>query len=73
MDHRDPFNHHHPEHGGPTTTDNTGPLCRRHHLFKHHTDWKTTVDPDSMVTHWTSPTGHSYTKPPRTPHHRTCG
>ena len=33
LDHATPWPH------GPTTTDNLGPLCRRHHNLKTHTDW----------------------------------
>ena len=62
IDHREPFDHHHPHHGGPTTPANTGPLCKRHHLFKHHTQWRLRPDPDQHVLHWTSPTGHHYQK-----------
>ena len=60
IDHRDPFNHDHPEQGGDTSLANNGPLCRRHHLFKHHTEWRCRPDPDRTVLHWTSPTGHGY-------------
>ena len=63
MDHRDPFDHDHPEQGGRTVLDNSGPLCRRHHLFKHHTEWRCRPDPDRTVLHWSSPTGHRYAKP----------
>ena len=65
LDHRDPFDHHHTDQGGPTTTDNTGPLCRRHHLFKSHTGWHPTVDTTRLVINWTSPTGHTYRRRPR--------
>ena len=60
IDHRDRFDHDHPERGGRTDTGNTGPLCRRHHLFKHHTEWRVRPDPDTPITYWTSPTGHCY-------------
>ena len=36
LDHRQAFDHHHPDHGGPTDPCNLDPLCRRHHLLKHH-------------------------------------
>ena len=62
MDHRDQFNHQHPEQGGKTTPENTGPFCRRHHLIKHHSDWKIRIDPNRTVLEFTSPTGHKYTK-----------
>jgi len=40
-------------------------MCRRHHLFKHHTDWRVNIDPTRLLIQWTSPTGHTYTKRPR--------
>ncbi|MET0864177.1 MAG: hypothetical protein ABWZ98_07565, partial [Nakamurella sp.] len=48
--------------GGQTNIENNGPLCRRHHLFKHHTEWSCRPDPDRTVLYWASPTGHHYTK-----------
>ena len=33
IDHREPFNTTHPERGGHTDEQNTGPFCRRHHLL----------------------------------------
>ncbi|MBM9477709.1 DUF222 domain-containing protein [Nakamurella flavida] len=71
IDHRDRFDRRNPRSGGPTTTGNTDPLCRRHHLFKHHADWSlrrnppTASDPAGLGVSWTSPTGHSYLDPPR--------
>ncbi len=62
IDHQQPFNHRHPEQGGPTSPRNTTPLCRRHHLFKHHAGWSVHVDPADFTVSWTSPTGHRYTK-----------
>ena len=62
MDHREAFNHEHPEQGGKTSLANNGPFCRRHHLIKHHSEWKVRPDPDRTVLHFTSPTGHEYTK-----------
>ena len=62
IDHREPFDHHNPEQGGHTTRENTGPYCRRHHLFKHHTEWQTRPDPSCSVLTWISPTGHRYVK-----------
>ena len=60
IDHRDAFNHHDPEHGGRTDDENAGPFCRRHHLVKHHTDWRIRVSPERFTLDWTSPTGHQY-------------
>jgi len=62
MDHRESFNHRHPERGGKTDPRNTGPFCRRHHLIKHHTDWRIRLDPNRAVLEFTSPTGHHYRK-----------
>ncbi|HEY5881963.1 MAG TPA: hypothetical protein VIU11_23850, partial [Nakamurella sp.] len=61
-DHRDPFNHRNPKLGGPTHECNMGALCRRHHLFKDHADWRISVDPSRLVINWTSPTGHTYSR-----------
>ena len=65
IDHREPFNTTHPERGGHTDEQNTGPFCRRHHLLKHHTDWRIRLHPDNVTLHWTSPTGHRYSSTPR--------
>ena len=62
IDHREPFDHQNPEQGGRTTQENTGPYCRRHHLFKHHTEWQTRPDPVSGTLIWISPTSHRYVK-----------
>ena len=61
-DHRESFNHRHPEQGGKTNQENIDPYCKRHHIFKHHTQWKVRPDPDRTVLHFTSPTGHHYSK-----------
>ena len=70
LDHREPFDHADPTAGGPTSPDNLDPYCRRHHLMKHHTDWRVRPDRDSYALHFTSPTGHRYTKQqcPTAPH-----
>ena len=62
IDHREPFDHQNPDKGGHTTRENTGPYCRRHHLFKHHTEWRTRPDPNNGTVTWISPTGHRYVK-----------
>ena len=67
LDHRVPFDHRDPRAGGPTTGDNIGPLCERHHLMKHHTEWRMHVDTTQYVLHLTSPTGHRYTSRSRPP------
>ena len=61
-DHLETFNHQHPERGGETSLTNNGPFCRRHHLIKHHSEWNVRPDPNRTVLHFTSPTGHEYTK-----------
>ncbi len=62
VDHRDPFDHQHPDRGGPTNPSNTGSLCRRHHLLKDHADWNLSIDTNRLIINWTSPTGHRYTR-----------
>ena len=62
IDHREPFDHQNPEQGGQTTQENTGPYCRRHHLFKHHTEGQVRPDPKCSTLIWISPTGHRYVK-----------
>ncbi len=45
--------------GGPTASDNLGPLCRRHHRLKTHSPWSYTVlEPGSYL--WSSPHGYQY-------------
>ncbi len=46
--------------GGPTSSDNIGPLCRRHHRLKtHHSGWGYTVlEPGSYL--WSSPHGYQF-------------
>ncbi len=61
LDHRILYSH-----GGPTTTDNLGPVCPHDHDLRHRYGW--TYQPirnDDYL--WTSPLGHQYTtsgKPP---------
>ena len=52
----------HPD--GPTCACNLHPLCRRHHNMKTHTAWQPVRLSDGS-TLWTSPTAHSYVRPPR--------
>ena len=42
LDHAVPWPH------GPTTADNLGPLCRRHHNLKTHTPWALDADPAAI-------------------------
>jgi len=65
MDHRERFDHNNPERGGKTAAENIGPFCKRHHLIKHHSDWRIRIDPSRTVVEFTSPTGHHYRKPGR--------
>ncbi|MEO5665695.1 MAG: HNH endonuclease [Nocardioides sp.] len=59
LDHVIPYDHHHPDRGGTTSTDNLAALCRRHHRLKTHGRWSYTMtDPGVFV--WTSPHGHQY-------------
>ncbi len=54
LDHRRPFTH-----GGPTHNDNLGPLCRHHHMARHHSPWQLDRKPNGDH-QWTSPLGHRY-------------
>ncbi|HJQ44472.1 MAG TPA: DUF222 domain-containing protein [Jatrophihabitantaceae bacterium] len=48
--------------GGETNPDNLVALCARHHHLKHDTAWHYDLREDGSVI-WTSPTGHTYTRP----------
>lgn len=54
LDHRRPHSL-----GGPTHNDNLGPLCRHHHMARHHGYW-TLQRLDDGDHRWTSPLGHTY-------------
>jgi len=54
LDHRRPHSQ-----GGPTHNDNLGPLCRHHHMAKHHVPWQLERLPNGDH-QWTSPLGHTY-------------
>lgn len=56
LDHRKPCSE-----GGPTHNDNLGPLCRHHHMVRHHAPWRSERLPDGDHK-WTSPLGHTYIK-----------
>lgn len=64
LDHVEPFDHDDPQAGGATTPENLIPLCRRHHLLKHRTDWRVERNTTTGVVTWTAPTGHDYTSHP---------
>ncbi len=57
LDHRKAYSK-----GGPTHNNNIGPLCRHHHMAKHHAPWGLERLPNSDHS-WTSPLSHTYTKP----------
>ena len=49
------------EHGGDTALENLAPLCRGHHMVKHHGGWRLRQVPGSGgAVEWTSPTGRRY-------------
>ncbi len=50
--------------GGPTAATNIRALCRRHHRLKTHKGWRTHTAEDGTIT-WISPTGATYSHPPR--------
>ncbi len=56
LDHRKPR-----AESGATHTDNLEPLCRHHHMVRHHTQWKLERLPNGDH-QWTSPLGHTYIK-----------
>lgn len=56
LDHRKPVSQ-----GGPTHNDNVGPLCRHHHMGRHHAPWLLARKPNGDHT-WTSPLGHDYVR-----------
>ena len=55
LDHRQPHSR-----GGRTHNDNLAPLCRYHHMTRHHTPWQYQRSPNGDH-QWTSPLGHTYT------------
>jgi hypothetical protein len=60
LDHNQPW-----AQGGQTTEDNLAPLCRHHHVIRHH-GW-TIHQLDPGLYRLTSPLGHNYTTQPRAP------
>lgn len=48
---------------GPTSVNNLGPKCRRHHQVKQTPGWSVTYHPDGC-TIWNTPSGHSYHSEP---------
>jgi hypothetical protein len=57
LDHRHPFSQ-----GGRTHNGNLAPLCRYHHMMRHHTPWEYERLPNGDH-RWTSALGHSYLRP----------
>ncbi|GAA5148264.1 hypothetical protein GCM10023340_21900 [Nocardioides marinquilinus] len=55
LDHIHPY-----ECGGPTSTANLAPLCRRHHRAKTHSRWRYRMLEPGLY-EWTSPTGRTFT------------
>ena len=47
--------------GGPTSTDNLAPLCRRHHRLKTHTGWRYAIQRPGHYL-WTSPHGLQFAR-----------
>ena len=66
LDHVVEFDHYDPAAGGQSVPENLIPLCRRHHGLKHRGGWTVERDDTSGQTHWTAPTGHTYTNTPDT-------
>jgi hypothetical protein len=57
LDHVVPWPH------GATCPANLQPLCPRHHHLKHEAGWRPVKESDG-TTVWTSPSGHTYARPP---------
>ncbi len=53
--------------GGATSEKNLAPLCRFHHLLKHHAGFTPTLDPTTGQITWRTPSGHHVSEPPDTP------
>ncbi|QTE30098.1 HNH endonuclease signature motif containing protein [Pengzhenrongella sicca] len=63
LDHRDPYDHDHPDLGGQTCEENLHSLCRHHHRAKTYGGWHPDLDTSTGDTWWTSPTKHRYKRP----------
>ncbi|KAA9108506.1 DUF222 domain-containing protein [Microbacterium rhizomatis] len=51
--------------GGHTSLENNAPLCKGHHIVKHHGGWRVEQQPGSGgAIRWTSPTGRTYVVQP---------
>ncbi len=63
--HCDLDHEHEASRGGETSADNLGDKCRRHHVLRHHSPWRSRKELDGTII-WTSPTGIEYRdRPPR--------
>jgi hypothetical protein len=52
-------------HGGDTSLENNAPLCKGHHIVKHHGGWKVTqLAGSGGAIEWISPTGRRYVVQP---------
>jgi hypothetical protein len=49
--------------GGPTSSENVTAPCARHHNAEHDAGWRVKRQPIGAIA-WTSPTGHTYIRPP---------
>ncbi|MBK6872174.1 MAG: hypothetical protein IPG94_12540 [Kineosporiaceae bacterium] len=49
--------------GGTTEEKNLAPLCRFHHLLKHHAGFTPTLDPVTGQVTWRTPSGHHISEP----------
>ncbi len=70
LDHVIPFDHQHPDRGGPTTTDNLAPLCRRHHRLKTKGRWHYRMTEPRCVRLDQPPRAPVPPRPHRLPTHR---
>jgi hypothetical protein len=61
LDHTKPYSE-----TGTTRTDDLAPLCRHHHMLKHHGGWQYQPQPNNDYI-FTSPLGHQYTTSGRDP------
>ncbi|MBK7623655.1 MAG: HNH endonuclease [Kineosporiaceae bacterium] len=53
--------------GGQTSEKNLAPLCRFHHLLKHHAGFTPTLDTVTGQVTWRTPSGHTVSEPSDTP------
>lgn len=63
LDHIEPFDPQRPA-SDQTHHANLHALCRHHHRLKTHGSWLVERDPNSGITIWHAPTGHTYSRDP---------